>query len=242
MNEPDFIAEYKAAQARGDDAGRRDVLRRAKEWREANPKPAPPPMPRHPDVAGALRRAREENSPERAQEIAIQAYRQHESHLLSPDDLVWIVGEVGGFKAGRRAGRAIAEWLYHHGPLHSELIAAAEEIASYDNTEWIDRVLLWVEPTPDRWFGHASWKTWWVASGLTSRLGCTWREYELHNPEVARLYKMCAAEEFSEHARRVIAERGSAARRSLRAAPSVAEANDALQTKLILEGWAEALS
>ena len=239
MNEPDFIAEYKAAQARGDDVARRDVLRRAKEWRETNPRKTKPPRA---NVAADLRWARERNMPKEAQRIVVDAVRQTQAQLLSPDDLVWVVGRLGAQNSNSGTGQAIAEWLFHHGPVHRALVQVAEDIANYDNSRCIDDVLLWIEPTPDRWFEHASWKSGWVVSELTSRLGRTWREYELQNPEVASLYKMCAAEEFSEHARRVIAERGNAAGRSLRAAPEVAEANDAFRTKLVLEGWAEALS
>jgi hypothetical protein len=233
MAKPNFCAEYKAARGQGDEEGMRDVLRRASEWAKANPKV---PIA---DVAGALKDARVRDDVRRAERVIREALEQARCHLLDADDLIWVVSKVGVWESSWKAGQAIAAWLYQHGPIHRGLVEVAEEMASYNDAEWLDGVLLWIEPTPHRWFEHACWMPVFVGWELEARLGREWAEHELHDPAIASVYR-ASAEVVAGHARRVVVERGSAAVRSLRVAPALAEASGDRATQLVLEGWAEA--
>ena len=240
MNDKPKLSEYVAAKKRGDLEAAEELLGRIHAWHEANPKPAPPP-PRA-NVAGDLRDARRRNDLGEAKALLRDAHKQEQSHLLEADDLVWFVEMNGAFESSWDTGSVIAEWLYHHGPVHSALVRVAEDIASYDNTRALDDALLWLEPTPDRWFQCALWRAGLAHMDLCSELKQEGREPpdSWDTPELRHRYKQCAVEWYADHARRVIEERRDAARRSLRAAPDIAVPGR--NVRLILEAWKELLT
>jgi hypothetical protein len=233
---PNFLAELKAARAHGDKNAVRDAMRRADEWAKANPKT---PIA---DLGGALKAARARKNARDAERVIRDALEQQQGHLLAADDLLWVVSEVGAWESSWRAGQAIAAWLYHHGPIHRGLIEVAEEIADYNNAEWLDGVLLWIEPTPLRWCAHAGWLNVFAGWDLAARLKKDGRAMPetYDDPEIQRIYKECALGGIATHARWVIEERGDAARRTLQAAANTHELER--DVRLILEAWKEALT
>ena len=230
---PNFVAEIKAARARDDQEAVREVFRRAAAWQAAQP------PPRRAGVATDLLEARQRGDAKEAERVVMDALKQKEADILDPDDLVWVVGQIGAWESSWRAGQAIAAWLYHHGPIHRGLVETAEDIASYDNAEWLDDVLLWIEPTPQRWFEHACWVSAFLGCMLCSRI-----EREGLDVDARReLYAKEAVESCAEHAKRVIDERRDAARRSLLAAAERAKIEDvAPRARWVLDAWKEALT
>lgn len=236
---PKFAAQIRAARKRGDQAAVEELTRQRIEWFKAHPPPPPRVPPRRADVVGDLRRAREEGDPKNAEVVVMDALKQKEAHLLDPDDLVWVVEEIGAWESSWRAGQAIAAWLYHHGPIHQGLVTTAEDIAGYDNAEWLDDVLLWIEPTPQRWFEHACWVSALLGCELCHRMTSEGLDVRARDD----LFVKYAVEYYAEHAKRVLADRGDAARRSLRAAPELTNAEDvAPGVRWVLDAWTEAFT
>jgi hypothetical protein len=117
----------------------------------------------------------------------------------------------------------------------------AEEIAAFNNDEWLDDVLLWSEPTPERWIEEACWgrmRTWCDLSVYCKQrnLSCP---KDLSTPDARAIFVRCVQEWGTDFARRVVTDRGDAARRSLRAASREAE-DDRL--RLVLETWVAELA
>lgn len=230
---PNFAAELRAARERGDAEAVKDVLRRSAEWQRTHP------AARRADVAADLRRARADAAPKDAEAIVMDALKQSEAHRLDPDDLIWVVAKVGAWESSWRAGQAITAWLYHHGPVHPALIETAKEIARHDNAEWLDDVLLWLEPTPERWVEHARW--------VNALLGCdAGRDIAregLEGPAAAARSGEYAVQHYGGHAKRVVDERGAGALRSLRAAVGMPDL-ELLPSgvRSVLEAWAEAFA
>lgn len=212
-DKPNFALLLREARARGDKGAVREVFRKATAWHAANRRP-----PRE-DVAGDLGLAVRRRSVADAEAVVLDALEQQQSHLLDPADLIWMVAQVGPWKSSWRAGQAIAAWLYHHGPGHRGLVEVAEQIADCDNARWCDEALLWIEPTPHRWYQSACWHVTCGCGGSSS-------------PDPVA---DCAS-----HPRWVVEQRGDAARRTLRAAPGFAEAGT--DARRVLEAWAGAFA
>jgi hypothetical protein len=194
-----------------------------------------------PDLAATLTSARMRLAVKEADAVMREATQRGEAHLLAPDDLAWLVEKLGAFESSWGAGHAIAHWLFHHGPVHPQLVATAVNIAEYDDAEWLDDVLLWIEPTPHRWLQQAAWSaslTWRLLRFELRREGRAVPTLEA--PTDIALYKAQALTEPADFPRHVLAERGDGARRSLRAAPELAIPGR--DVRLILEAWAAGLT
>lgn len=231
------IPAWKAARALGDEEAAKEVLRQAAAYDQANEKEAE----RRLDCRGDLTWARATNDVLAAKRAVVDSVTQKEAHTLAPEDLVWLVGELGTFRSRRAPAQAIAEWIYDHGPVHRPLVAAAEEIAASNDSECLDAVLLWVEPTPERWFEHASWN-WGRARDLVAdELKKIGRQppTTISEPEELVIYKACVKGPLADHARRVLRERGHAAIQSLRDAPRFL--GPGVKPKPLLEAWVEVL-
>lgn len=230
---PDFLAELKEALARGDKEGANEVRRRQRAWNTANARP------RSADPSGDLKKARTRDDVAEAEAVIRDALEQRLAHTLTPDDLIWVVSKVGAWKSSWKAGQAIAAWLRHHGPIDRPLLDVAKEIAAEDNAEWLDDVLLWIDPTPDRWCQHACWQVMLASWRLADELKKLGREMPttISDPEDVALYKSCVVAHFSDLARWVLKERGESAFRALRAAPERAEPDS--EARLVLDAWAE---
>ena len=210
---PDFVGQLREARAHGDKEAAREVFRQATAWNAAN-RPAP-----RGDVAGDLRLAVLRRNTADAEAVVLDALEQQQCHLLDPDDLVWVVAQVGAWESSWRAGQAIAAWLYHHGPGHRALVAVAEQIADCDNARWLDEALLWIEPTPLRWHQSACWHVTCGCGGSSS-------------PD--------PVEDCGHPPRWVVEQRGDAALRTLRAAPDFAEPGT--DARRVLDAWVGALA
>jgi hypothetical protein len=166
----------------------------------------------------------------------MRALKRERAPTLDPEDLIWVVRQVGAWRSSWRTGQAIAAWLFHHGPVHRGLFQAAEEIAALNNAEWLDDVLLWSEPTPKRWGEEARWgltRTWCHLDWFCKERGVQ-RPANLTTPEARALFAQCVREWWSDFPRRVVTDRGEAARHSLRAAPNAVDDDD---VRLVLDTW-----
>lgn len=101
---PDFLAELKEANARGDKEGVAEVRRRVSAYAKANAK-----IPRA-DLSGDLTRARARNDLVESEAVIRDALEQGLAHALIPEDLIWVVSKVGAWKSSWKAGQAVAAW------------------------------------------------------------------------------------------------------------------------------------
>jgi hypothetical protein len=235
MNEtPSFIPAWKAARARGDEEAANDVLRRAAAYRKAHPKKEPP---QRPDCRGDLTWARVTNDVPAAKKVIADAVKQREAHTLAAEDLIWVAERLGPIRPAGWVAEAIAEWIYRHGPTNAELIGAAEEVARGDNSAHMDEVLLWVEPTPDRWIQYGLWVRVHIDWGMADQLKQAGKAMpdRLTDPDDIALYKSLVGT--PDHVEHVLAERGEAARQSL--AKAAQQAGVGSTVRCVLEVWAE---
>jgi hypothetical protein len=191
------------------------------------------------DCRGDLTWARMSNDALAAKQVIADAVKQKEAPNLAADDLIWVAERLGPIRAAGWVGEAIATWIYHHGPIHPELLSAAEEVVKGDNSAHLDEVLLWVEPTPDRWIQYGLWVRVhidWVMADEPKQAGKTMPDL-LTAPDDVALYKSLVGT--PDHVERVLAERGEAAHRSLVEAARDARVGGTV--RCVLEVWAEAL-
>ncbi len=228
-----FIPAWRAARARGDQEAAREVLRQAAAYRRGHPRTVPP---RRLDCRGDLTWARVTNHVVAAKQVIADAVTQKEAPTLAAEDLVWIVDQLGPIRSAGAVAEAIAEWIYHHCPIHPELLRTAEEVAKGDNSAHLDELLLWVEPTPDRWIQYGLWVRAhidWVMVAELKKNGKTMPD-RLTAPDDITLYKSLVGT--PDHVERVLAERGEAARRNL--AEAAQEAMTGSTVRCVLEVWA----
>jgi len=233
---PGFIPAWRAARARGDGEAAREVLRQAAAYRRGYPRTAPP---RSLDCRGDLTWARVTNHVLAAHKVIADAVKQKEAPNLAADDLIWVAERLGPIRSAGWVGEAIATWIYHHGPIHPELLRTAEEVAKGDNSAHLDEVLLWVEPTPDRWIQYGLWVRVhidWVMDAELEKAGKTMPDLLISTDDIA-LYRSLVGT--PDHVVRVLAERGNAARRSLVEASH--QAAESGTVRCLLEVWAEKL-
>jgi len=138
-----------------------------------------------------------------AKQVIADVVRQKEAPNLVADDLIWVAERPGPIRSAGWVGEAIATWIYHHGPIHPELLRTAEELAKGDNSAYLDEVLLWVEPTPDRWIQYGVWVRMhidWVMVAELKKAGKTMPD-RLTAPDDITLYKSLVANHRSRRAR-----------------------------------------
>lgn len=231
-----FIPAWKAARARGDQEAAREVLHQAAAYRRGHPRTAPP---RRLDCRGDLTWARVTNHVVAAQKVIAHVVKQKEAPNLAADDLIWVAERLGPIRSAGWVGEAIAAWIYHHGPIHPELLRTAEEVAKGDNSARLDEVLLWVEPTPDRWIQYGLWVRVhidWVMADHLKQAGKT-MPARVTAPDDIALYKSLVGT--PDHVVRVLAERGEWARRSL--VEAVQDTITESTVRCVLEVWADGL-
>jgi hypothetical protein len=234
----ELAAAWRAARDRGDQEAADQLYQQLRDHMQANRRLAPPQTnpPRPLDCRGDLRWERVRNDPQAARDVVRDAVRQNEAHTLAPEDLIWLVDRLGPIRSG--AGIAIAEWLSHRGPVHPELVQTAEDVAACDDSPELDKLLLWIEPTPDRWLQCALWVRvhidWMMAAEL-KRAGREMPEILISADDIALYKSMVGTPDYVE---RLLTERGEAARRSLAAAPN--EARRGSTVRCVLEVWAVA--
>lgn len=231
---PSFIPAWKAARARGDEEAANEVLRQAAAYRKAHPKKEPP---RRQDCRGDLTWARVTNDVPAAEKVIADAVKQKEAPTLAAEDLIWIAEGLGPIRSAGRVAEAIAEWIYCHGPIDAELVRTAEDVAACDDSAHLDEVLLWVEPTPDRWIQYGLWVRAHIDWVMADQLKQTAKAMpdRLTAPDDVALYKSLVGT--PDHIERVLAERGEAARRSL--VEAAQEAVTGSTVRCVLEVWAE---
>jgi hypothetical protein len=197
------------------------------------------------EVGRALHRARRRKHTDEALEVVLASLKAQSAHLLRPNDLVWLVDEIGLWRATGRVANALAEWLDHHGDTHRGVWEAAVAIASLDNSDRLDEALLLARPDSHRWVEHATW----VASLLQHFLdppaatgpdgGARRRPFQpLEDTEEVAEFKHLATSldaSFSELARRVLAKHGENARQGLRYARG--RAIYGTPVRLLLDVW-----
>ena len=239
VNDKPKLSEYRDARNRGDMDAAEELIRRIHAWHAANPKPPPPP-PRA-DVTRDLRHARYRNDLKEARAVLVDAHKQKQAHLLDAEDLVWFVEERRlqvELECGLSDRRlALPPWA---GPPRAGSDRRGDRqlrrLATARRRPPLDRA------APDRWLQCAFWRAGLTHMDLCSELkteACA-RPVSWDTPELRHRYKQCAVEWYADRARRVIDERGDAARRSLRVAPAVAAPGH--NVRLVLEAWAEALT
>jgi hypothetical protein len=241
--QPSRMQRYREAKEREDEVAMEEVRRevredakalRARERQEAV-------LDERRNFARELGEARLYRDPAAAEAVVRRAHKRERAPEFDPDDLVWLARQLGAWRSSGAIGGAIAGWIFGHGPQHRGLFEVAEEIAALDDSAWLDDVLLWSEPTPERWVEVACWgqaRTWCHLDWFCDERGVV-RPKDLSTPEARAVFAQCARQWSIEFPRKVVTDRGDAAKRSLRAAAAGAE-DVGLRT--VLEAWASELT
>lgn len=198
----------------------------------------PPPPP-----SQALHSARRRKRTAEALTAVERALKQHEAHLLRPNDLVWLTNETGAWRANGAVAAAIARWLDHHGDIHPGLFASAVEIAALDDNEGLDAALLLARPDSFRWLEHAKWTATLLVLSLRPEGAPAWRFEPLSDDETTRRFRDYATSKdasYADHARVVLAKRGANARTGLQSARG--RATHGTPVRLLLDVWEEAFT